>query len=84
VEYRAVYHAWPHAGDRLQLRSGHRALTSKTRNVVHWLLDPTSGQPWVTAEVVSIYLDLRARRALTLPDEVLALMAVRSIPGLEL
>jgi acyl-CoA thioester hydrolase len=84
VEYRVLYHAWPQAGDRLQLRSGHRALTPKSRSVVHWLLDPTSGRAWATAEVVSLFLDLKARRALVMPDDAFAAMAVDRVEGLEL
>jgi acyl-CoA thioester hydrolase len=84
VEYRVLYHAWPHAGDRLQLRSGHRAVTPKSRSVVHWLLDPTSGRPWATAEVVSLFLDLKERRSLVMPDEAFAAMAVDGVDGLEL
>ncbi len=84
VEYRALYHAWPQAGDRLQLRSAHRSLTPKSRNVVHWLLNPTSGKPWATAELVSLFLDLKERRALTMPAPAFALMAVETRPDLEL
>jgi acyl-CoA thioester hydrolase len=76
VEYRVLYHAWPKAGDRLVLRSGHRSLTAKSRSVVHWLLDPSSDRPWASAEVLSLFLDLKARRALTLSDEALAAMQV--------
>jgi len=84
VEYRALYHAWPRAGDRLQMRSGYRALTHKSRSMVHWLLDPTSGRPWATAEVVSLFLDLKARKALVMPDEVFKVMAADRVEGLEL
>lgn len=76
VEYRAVYHAWPRAGDRVELRSAHRELTAKARRVVHWLLDPTTGRPWASGEVVSLFLDLKARRSLTLSPEALEAMAV--------
>jgi acyl-CoA thioester hydrolase len=76
VEYRAVYHAWPRAGDRVELRSAHRALTAKARRVVHWLLDPNTGRPWASGEVVSLFLDLHARRSLTLSPEALEAMAV--------
>jgi acyl-CoA thioester hydrolase len=76
VEYRAVYHAWPRAGDRVELRSAHREVTPKARRVVHWLLDPTSGRPWASGEVVSLFLDLKARKSLTLSAEALEAMAV--------
>jgi acyl-CoA thioester hydrolase len=76
VEYRAVYHAWPRAGDRVELRSAHREVTPKARRVVHWLLDPTSGRPWASGEVVSLFLDLQARKSLTLSADALEAMAV--------
>jgi acyl-CoA thioester hydrolase len=76
VEYRAVYHAWPRAGDRVELRSAHRALTAKSRRVVHWLLDPTSGRPWASGEVVSLFLDLEARKSLTLSEAALDAMGI--------
>ncbi|MGZ3279266.1 MAG: thioesterase family protein [Caulobacteraceae bacterium] len=76
VEYRVVYHAWPRAGDRVEMRSAHRELTAKARRVVHWLLDPTSGRPWASAEMVSLFLDLKARRSLTLSPEALDAMAI--------
>ena len=84
VEYRVVYHAWPGPGERLEMRSGHRELTPKMRRVVHWLLDPASGRPWATAEMVSLFLDLKARRSLTLSDHGLKAMGVQAIPALGL
>jgi acyl-CoA thioester hydrolase len=84
VEYRAVYHAWPGAGERLEMRSGHRDLTPKMRRVIHWLLDPTSGRPWATAEMVSLFLDLKARRSLTLSDHALQSMGIEPNPHLAL
>ena len=84
VEYRVVYHAWPGAGERLEMRSGHRELTGKYRRVIHWLLDPTSGRPWATAEMVSLFLDLKARRSLTVEDSTLKVMGIEPIPALGL
>ncbi len=84
VEYRAVYHAWPRAGDRVELRSGHRELTAKARRVVHWLVDPTSGRPWASGEVVSLFLDLKARKSLTLSEEALRAMAIEPMGELGL
>ncbi len=84
LEYRVLYHAWPQPGDRLQLRSGYRTSTQKNRAVVHWLLDPESGQPWATAELFHVYLDLKARKALTIPDAVFPLPTVKPKPGLTL
>jgi acyl-CoA thioester hydrolase len=82
VEYRAAYHAWPRAGDRVELRSGHRELSAKARRVVHWLIDPTSGRPWASAEMVSLFLDLKARKSLTLSAEALKAVALEPIAEL--
>ena len=84
VEYRAVYHAWPGPGDRLQMRSAHKELTPKYRRVIHWLLDPQSGRPWASAEMVSLFLDLKARRSLTLPEQSIQAMGIQPIASLGL
>lgn len=72
LEYRLVHLAWPRAGDRLTLRSGFSAADPRFRRIVHWLLDPASGRPWGVAEVVSVALDLDARKMVVLGDEALA------------
>jgi acyl-CoA thioester hydrolase len=51
-------------------------VTAKSRRVVHWLLDPTTGRPWASGEVVSLFLDLKARKSLTLSADALEAMAV--------
>jgi acyl-CoA thioester hydrolase len=84
VEYRVLYHAWPSAGDRVQLRSAHKDLTPKLRRVIHWLLDPTSGKAWASAEMVSLFLDLKARRSLTLSETALKSMGIAPNAGLAL
>jgi hypothetical protein len=35
------------------------------------MLDPASGRAWASAEIVSLFLDLRERRALAVPAEAL-------------
>jgi acyl-CoA thioester hydrolase len=84
VEYRVLYQAWPNAGDRVLLRSAHKDLTPKLRRVIHWLLDPTSGKAWASAEMVSLFLDLKARRSLTLSDAALQSMGIKPTVGLAL
>ena len=84
VEYRVLYHAWPSAGDRVQLRSAHKDLTPKLRRVIHWLLDPTSGKAWASAEMVSLFLDLQERRSLTLSEAALKSMGIEPTLGLAL
>jgi acyl-CoA thioester hydrolase len=84
VEYRCLYHAWPRPGDRLMLRSGHKAMTAKSRTMIHWLLDPTSGRPWASAEMLSLNLDLNERKAVAMPESVVQAFAAELIPGLTL
>ena len=84
VEYRAIYHAWPAAGERIEMRSAHKELTPKSRRMIYWMLDPTSGRPWATAEMVSLFLDLKARRSLTIPDHALAATGIEPIGSLTL
>ncbi len=71
VELRTTYHRWPRAGDRLVLRSGLSALTSKISRMTHWLIDPATGQAWAETEMLIVNFDLRARRAVELAPAVL-------------
>ncbi len=82
VEVRLAYAAWPRAGDRIDMRSGLKAVTPKVQTVVHWLLDPLTGQPWAAAEHVFVALDLDARKLVELPPETVAAMQAAVVPGL--
>jgi acyl-CoA thioester hydrolase len=62
LEYRLAYLAWPMAGDHLELRSGLKGFDDKTQRMVHWLLDPVSGQPWGVSEAVAVNFDLDTRK----------------------
>jgi acyl-CoA thioester hydrolase len=84
IEYRLVHHAWPQAGDRLELRSGRAGGTARFQRLVHWMLDPDSGRPWATAEAISVSLDLVERKLVTLSDEELAAARATWIEGLGL
>lgn len=67
LEYRLVHHRWPRAGARVELRSGFVAIEEKRMHMVHWLLDPDSGETLASAENVSVNLDLVERRSIALP-----------------
>lgn len=84
LEYRLIHLAWPRAGDRLQIWSGFSAVEPRTRNVVHWLLDPETGRPWAVAEAVAASFDLEARKIAALPPAALEQMRRRVVPGLTL
>jgi len=84
VEYRLVHHAWPRAGDRLELRSGSAGGDARVRRLVHWMLDPDTGRPWGSAEAVAVSLDLGTRKLILLSDEELARVEADAVPGLGL
>jgi acyl-CoA thioester hydrolase len=70
LEYRLVYRRAPRLGDRLILRSGLRSLGSKTFGWGHWLFDGNSGECVAGAESVAVMLDLIARKAIAIPEEM--------------
>lgn len=84
LEYRLIQHAWPRAGDRLELRSGIGGGDAKFQRLFHWMLDPATGRPWATAQAISVALDLEARKLITLSDEELAQARKSWIPELGL
>jgi acyl-CoA thioester hydrolase len=69
LEYRLTYRKWPRAGDRMVLRSGLTTVDQRTVCMVHWVLDPATGEPWGTAEGVTACFDLDARKLIALSPE---------------
>lgn len=84
LETRAVYHAWPRAGDRVELRSGLAEVNAKTFRLAHWLLDPETGRAWASAEAVAVDFDLTRRRIVPLDGAAQARMRAHVKPGLAL
>lgn len=84
LEYRLIHHAWPRAGDRVELRSGAAGGDARFRRLIHWLLDPATGQPWGTAEAIAVSFDLDTRKIITLSDEALAAANAGAVEGLAL
>lgn len=84
LEYRIAYLAWPSAGDRVDIRSGLLSTDSRTMRVVHWMLDPATGQPWGTSEAVAITFDLDARKVVPVSDAARAALAAHEVEGLAL
>ena len=82
LEYRFIYRKSPRAGDVLTLRSGLKEVATKTYTWCHWLFDLESGQAVATAEAVAVALDLEARKAIPIPDELRARLESLVIPGL--
>jgi len=84
LEYRLIHHAWPRAGDRVELRSGVGGGDAKFQRLFHWMLDPATGRPWATGTAISVALDLEARKIITMSDEELARVREAWIPELGL
>ena len=80
LENRIVYRRWPKAGDRFEVRTALASVQEKTHSLVHWVLDPTSGLPWMTSEVVAITFDMNERKAIATPKEMMDELAALA-PG---
>lgn len=70
LEYRFVYRQTPRVGDLIGLRSGIKSIGSKTYVICHWMFDMVSAEAVATAEQVAVMLDLNARKAIAITDEV--------------
>lgn len=84
LEYRIAYLAWPCAGDRVEIRSGLVGTDARTLRVIHWMLDPATGEPWGTSEAVAITFDLDARKVVPISDAARAALSEHEVEGLTL
>lgn len=69
LEYRIKYHAFPKAGDRWTAYSSIGEIKEKTHSIVHWMMNPDTGTPWMTSEAVAITMDLQKRKAIATSPE---------------
>ncbi|MEL6567401.1 MAG: thioesterase family protein [Pseudomonadota bacterium] len=72
LEYRLIYRRWPRMGDLFEIRSGLNSVAEKTHSLVHWMLDPVSGDAWMTSEAVAVTFDLEKRKVLPTPPAQMA------------
>ena len=84
LEIHILHHRTPRLGQHLSLRSGLAKIEPRFNHVVHWLLDPISGEPWSTARGVAAAFDLDARKIVERTPEQLAKLAPKVIEGLDL
>ena len=82
LECRILPRRWPRAGDGYVIRSGLRAAGPKVRNLVHWVLDPTTGEPWWTMEGVAAPMDLDARKLIDPTTEIQQRLATALNPDI--
>ncbi|MEE2877801.1 MAG: thioesterase family protein [Pseudomonadota bacterium] len=80
LEYRLIYRRWPKTGDRFEIRTALASVQEKTHSLVHWMLDPDTGLPWMTSEAVAVTFDLNKRKAISTPPEMMEDLA-RVAPG---
>jgi len=84
VEYRVLHLDWPRAGDGVEVRSGFAASGPRTRRAIHWMVDPLTGRPWVSAEAVVISFDLDRRKAVDINQQAQDAFLAAIPPGLAL
>jgi acyl-CoA thioester hydrolase len=82
LEYRLVYHRPVRVGDLLTVRSGLKAVGSKTTTWAHWLFDGESGAAVAAAEAVGVSFDLVTRKAIGMEGEVRRALEDLVVPGL--
>jgi acyl-CoA thioester hydrolase len=82
LEYRLVYHRPVRVGDLLTVRSGLKAVGSKTTTWAHWLFDGESGAAVAAAEAVGVSFDLTTRKAIGMEEGVRRALEELVVPGL--
>jgi acyl-CoA thioester hydrolase len=82
LEYRLHYHRPLLLGDAFEIVSGVQDVSAKVQRFAHLLYHSVDGQICVSAQAAAVRMDLRARRAIALPEDRLALMREHLIlPG---
>jgi acyl-CoA thioester hydrolase len=84
LEIHILHHRTPRVGQHLWLRSGLAKTEPRFNHVVHWLLDPVSGEPWSTARGVAAAFDLDTRKIVERTPEQLERLAPKVFEGLDL
>lgn len=82
VEARLVFHAWPRAGELIDIHTGVVEVGDKTLRICHWICDPERGGVWATLEVIALTFDAITRKTIAPSEETRARMKARAIPGL--
>ncbi|CAN7498252.1 thioesterase family protein [Aminobacter sp. LjRoot7] len=74
----------PGSGDCWEVRSGLACGDGRTMNIVNWMLDPFSGKPVGSMEVVAICFDLETRKLIPIAPAAQAELAAWIVPNLAL
>ena len=84
LEYRLIYRKWPRAGDRYVIHTSLANVAEKTHSLSHWMLDPDTGEAWITSEAVAVTFDLDTRKVIPTPAEQIAELEKLAPRGLRL
>jgi acyl-CoA thioester hydrolase len=84
LEYRLNFRRWPRTGDLIDVRSSVVEANEKTRRLVHWMLDPLSGEAWAGAEAIAVAFDMATRKSIVMSDEERAAIMAEAIPAMRL
>ena len=73
----------PKAGDLYEMRSGLRKVSTHTRELCHWILDPISGECWTSFVGMGCRFNLKTRRLVKIDGATLALLNKGVVTGLK-
>ena len=83
LEYFLVYRRWPKAGDLYQIHTSFGGASEKTHGLVHWAMDPVSGQAWLTCKAIAVTFDLQTRKIVPTSEEHMAELTKIAPEGLK-
>jgi len=83
VEYRLRYHARPKCGDVVAVYAGLIDVGSSVFDVSHWTVNAETGAPICSSRAIALSLDLEARKAIRIPEELRSLLQGRCLAGLK-
>jgi len=80
LDYSIDYFRPQLVGDAFYTRTGMLELREKTWRFCHFLIDTNSNEPVARAEIVAVLFDLKARRAIVMPEHVRQSFSRRLVP----
>ncbi|MEM9571458.1 MAG: thioesterase family protein [Pseudomonadota bacterium] len=84
LEYRLIYRKWPRAGDRFVIHTSLADVAEKTHSLAHWVLNPDTGEAYMTSQAVAVTFDLDTRKVIPTPPEQIAELEKLAPRGLTL
>ena len=82
LEMRAVIHRYPARGDAYLYGSALVGANPYTRQFLHNIIDPVTGDSWVSMQAAGCKFDLKTRKLVKATDEDLAVLAAKTISDL--